>query len=326
MKYIVGVDIGATNLRVALADSSGNIIVKVTDRTVKKGKGIDLTNQVIRLIKTVLNRASVNVGDVKGIGIGTIGPLDLKKGVITKPANLQLSEVPLREPLEDKFKVPVYILNDCVAAVVGEKVFGAGKHLENLVYITISTGIGSGVFVNGTLLLGKDGNAHEVGHMVVDIEGKIVCGCGKRGHWEAYASGTGIPKYAKYLLETKFGKEAEKSSIYAKAMAGILTAKDVYDAAKQGDEIALKIVEEVGRINAIGIANVINIYDPSLITLGGSVVLKNVNLVLDPILRNVSKYTINRIPEIMITPLGEDIVLLGAIGSVIIDVNTIPKD
>ena len=274
----------------------------------------------------MLNRASVNVGDVKGIGIGTIGPLDLKKGVITKPANLQLGEVPLREPLEDKFKVPVYILNDCVAAVVGEKVFGAGKHLENLVYITISTGIGSGVFVNGTLLLGKDGNAHEVGHMVVDIEGKIVCGCGKRGHWEAYASGTGIPKYAKYLLETKFGKEAEKSSIYAKAMAGILTAKDVYDAAKQGDEIALKIVEEVGRINAIGIANVINIYDPSLITLGGSVVLKNVNLVLDPILRNVSKYTINRIPEIMITPLGEDIVLLGAIGSVIIDVNTIPKD
>ena len=206
--------------------------------------------------------------------------------------------------------MPAYLVNDCVSAVIGERHFGAGRDHENLVYITISTGIGGGVYVNGHLLLGKDGNAHEIGHMVIDSEGKLECGCGKRGHWEAYSSGSGIPKLARLLVGTY--REYFVESVL-KDKLETLTSKDVYDAAKMGDAFALKVVEEASKYNAMGIANVVNMYDPSLITMGGSVTLHNVELVVEPIKQLAQEYIINRMAEVKVTPLGDDVGLYGAI-------------
>ncbi|HDD64467.1 MAG: ROK family protein [Thermoprotei archaeon] len=326
--YIIGVDIGATYTRVALADNEGKILDKVVRHTVREGEGILLTRQIIDMIREVSSRNHVDFKMVKGIGIGTIGPLDLKKGVITKPANLPLGEVPLRNPLREEFKVDVYILNDAVAGAVAEKFFGKGREYKNVVYVTISTGIGCGVFVDGNLLLGKDGNAHEMGHIVVDLEGRLKCGCGQYGHWEAYASGSGIPKFARLLISEMPEDMVRKSLLYrmVKGDFSKLNAKHVYDAAREGDKVALKIVDEVGRINAIGIANVITAYDPSIITIGGSVALNNVDLVLNPIRKHVGKYTVNRVPRIEITELGGDIVLIGAVATVVNELNTIPED
>jgi len=211
--------------------------------------------------------------------------------------------------------LPVYILNDCVTAVVGEHHFGIGKNIDNLVYITLSTGIGGGVYVDSHLLIGKDGNAHEIGHIVIDYEGRLVCGCGKRGHWEAYCSGKNIPNFVRLLLRDK-AEKAEKSPLFKLANEGTLTAKDVFDAAKRGDSFAREVVKEIGRLNAIGFANVTNVYDPELITVGGSVALNNPKLVLEPIKRYINEYVINRPPRIEITPLGGDIVLLGALALV----------
>ena len=311
--YGVGVDIGATYIRVALADGKGDIVDKMTEPTVKTGESLDLTHQIIRMIKALLENNSVGKECLIGIGVGTIGPLDLKKGAIINSPNLPFKEVPLLEPLEKAFEVRVKILNDCTAAVVGEKIFGADKGLDNIVYITISTGIGGGAYVDGHLLIGKDGNAAEIGHMVVDPEGLLICGCGKRGHWEAYCFGANIPRYARILLSRKAGIESSLVYKYAEGDLRNLTAKIIYGAAREGDEVALEIVEKINTYNAVGVTNVINVYDPELITLGSSVVLNNVDLVVEAIKEKVGGYVMNRLPEIRVTPLAGDVVLYGAI-------------
>jgi len=313
-EYAIGVDIGATNLRVALGDSDGKIYKRITERTPREGDELTISHKISEMIKSLLTERELE--KVRGIGIGTIGPLDLKRGAIVNTPNLPFRYIPLREPLEESFKLPVYILNDCVAAVVGERYFGIGKGIANLVYITLSTGIGGGVYVDSHLLIGKDGNAHEIGHMVIDYEGRLVCGCGKRGHWEAYCSGKNIPNLVKLLLEDKKLKDVEKSVLFKLITKGELTAKDVFNAAKKGDSFAKEVIEEIGRLNAIGFANVTNVYDPELITVGGSVALNNPKLVIEPINRYINDYVINRTPRIEITPLGGDIVLLGALALV----------
>ncbi len=314
MPYVVGVDIGATNLRVVVADDSGTFLSHISERTVREGPGTALTAQVARLIKTALQNAGISEDAIKGIGIGSIGPLDLREGAIINTPNLPFDYVPLAKPLREKFGKPVNLLNDCTAAVVGERFFGAGKGLDNLVYITISTGIGGGAYVDGNLLIGKDGNAAEIGHMVIDPEGRLICGCGRPGHWEAYCSGSGIPKLTR--LEIKKRNLTTSQTLVLQLAGGRLeniTAKMVFDAAREGDSFAIDIIRMVGRYNAIGIANVINVYDPSLITIGGSVALKNKDLIFPYIHKFVDNFAVNRIPEIRPTPLGGDVVLYGAI-------------
>lgn len=308
---VAGVDIGATYTRVVIADEKGRILERTKFETPRSSREA-VPASIARAIRELLKRVGGSERDLKGIGVGSIGPLDVKRGVIVRAANLPLENVPIVEPLESEFGVNAYLVNDCVAAVIGEKHMGAGREHNNLVYITISTGIGGGVYVDGRVLLGKDGNAHEIGHMVIDAEGKLVCGCGKRGHWEAYSSGSGIPKLAKLLAEEK-PELFKRSMLASKGDPLKLTSKDVYDAAKAGDAFAKVVVEEAAKYNAMGVANVINVYDPSLITVGGSVALNNVELVVEPLKRMVHQYVVNRVPEIIVTPLGEDVGLYGAV-------------
>jgi len=163
---------------------------------------------------------------------------------------------------------------------------GAGKGLKNLTYITLSSGVGGGVIVDCTLLIGKDGNAAEIGHMVIDLEGRLTCNCGGRGHWEAYCSGSGIPKLAKYLVKSRLD-HFRGTLVEDLAERGELTPKPLFELARRGDKGALKIIEEVSRLNAIGFANVDTFYDPELITIGGSIALNNPELVLKPIAANM---------------------------------------
>jgi len=315
-KIAVGIDLGGTNIRVALGDEKGRILARASERTEKTKGPEGVSKQIIRIIYRL--KRNTGIKEIAGLGIGSTGPLNLKKGGLMKPTNIPYDFIPLVEPLKDEFHVPVYLLNDCSAAVVGERFFGAGKKHENLAYITLSTGIGGGVYVDGHLLIGKDGNATEIGHFTIDYEGRLLCSCGKRGHWEAYCSGNGIPNYVELLLSNKSREEAE-SSLLMKAAAGDpkrVTPKILYDCAKAGDPLALEIIEKIGRLNAIGFACVVDAYDPSLITVGGSIALRNVDLVIEPIRRHVNDYARNRVPEIKITPLGDDVVLYGALAMV----------
>jgi glucokinase len=307
--FFVGVDLGATKVRVALADSTNRIHRKIRENTVRDSSGEKLIEQVCSLIRGVGGR---ELDRVQAIGVGSIGPLDYRREVLLNPANLPVGEVYLGESLREEFKLPVYILNDCTTAVLGEKVFGLGRDSNNLFYVTLSSGIGGGAIVDGKLLIGKDGNAVEIGHIVVDMEGRLVCGCGGRGHWEAYCSGKNIPSFVKYLVETYPG-EFLGGRIRELLKGGNLTTEKLFQLAREGDEYALKIVREIGRINAVGFANINTAYDPELITMGGAIAHNNPSLILEPIISQIKEYTINRIPEIKITPLGDDIVLYGAI-------------
>ncbi|MEM2618383.1 MAG: ROK family protein, partial [Candidatus Hadarchaeales archaeon] len=196
--------------------------------------------------------------------------------------------------------------------------FGAGRGVNDLVYITISTGIGAGVIVDGHVLMGKDGNAHEIGHTVIDFEGRLVCGDGKRGHWEAYCSGRNIPNYVRMRISQQ-PKEFEGSWLHRNTGGDLrrITTEELFRGAKQGDKFCLRLVRELGELNAIGVANAVNAYDPALVSLGGSVVLQNRQLVLGPIRRGLKKYVLNRPPKIVVTPLGEDVVLHGAVAVVL---------
>ena len=314
--YAVAVDLGATNLRVALGLRDGSFVAKKSEPTDTASGNLAISRQIIRMAKSMQEENRLPKERLRGIGIGSIGPLNPRKGGIDKPANIpQYDFIPLVKPLHGEFGVTVTLLNDCAAAVVGEKEIGAGVREENLVYITISSGIGAGVYVDGHLLLGKDGNAHEIGHMVIDSEGKLACGCGRRGHWEAYCSGRNIPNYARLLLR-QWGVDAFKKSLLYYRTSGDLSnlaAKTVYECAAQGDELCARLLEEVGRLNAVGFANVVNLYDPSLVTVGGSVTLNNPAVTLEPVVAHIGDYLFNRAPKIQVTELGEDIVLCGAL-------------
>lgn len=310
--FIVGVDVGATNTRVALANLSGEILDKIKIKTPRKGDRLTIASLIYNIIK---ERYSNYLDKIVGVGIGTIGPIDLKKGMVVNAPNSPIKTFELREPLLEWLGKPVYVANDCVVAVWGEYLFGAGKGRKNIVYITLSTGIGGGVIVNGVLLLGKQGNAHEIGHITIDYDSKLRCGCGGYGHWEAYAGGSNIPRYAKYIVETQeLPVELTRSPLYNMLMSEQpVTTEKIFEYAKQGDKLALYIVEKVSRANIAGVASTINTYDPEVVTIGGSIALYNKELVVKPIVENVSRSIVTPLPEILVTPLGEDVVIKGAI-------------
>jgi len=308
----VAIDIGATWIRIAIADSDGKFLGKCKIRTLARGSPREFMENIISALKRMLS--SENINEIYGIGIGSIGPLDIRRGVILKSPNIQIRDIPIVDFLQKKLGAPTYIVNDCTAGVIGEKFFGLGKKTDNLVYVTLSSGIGGGAIVDGNVLFGKDGNAVEIGHFVVDMERRLKCGCGGYGHWEAYTSGANIRKYVKLLILEKYGVDAYRESMLSKTPMDQISYEVLIECAKNMDHLALDVLNNVGRINAIGLANVINAFDPELITIGGSIALKNPKeLIFEPILRNLDEYVINRVPRIKITELGEDIILYGAL-------------
>ncbi len=298
MRKIVGIDIGGTNVRAALADERGRLLHVLYRRTDPK----NLIGQIFELVE--------EFSDYDGIGVSAGGPLDINRGTLLTPPNLDVADMEIVRPIERRFGTKCYLLNDCVAGVMAEKFFGAGRSHRNVVYLTFSTGIGGGVIVDNHLALGKDGNAHEVGHFLFEPDSRVRCGCGAYGHWEAFCGGKNMPKYAKYLLRTLYrGKETRLRG------ARDLRAEDIFGA--KGDRIAVDIARRVCMISAIMVANVVNAYDPEVVSIGGSIMLNNRSLFLDAIGRYSRSYAINRMPKVMATPLGHNVCLLGAVASVL---------
>lgn len=303
-RLYAAVDVGATNVRVAGGDEDG-LKEKVSERTDRDHGADGVSAQITRMIR------SLEIEEPISIGVGSIGPIDICTGSIVNTPNFPFKTIAVMEPLTFEFHVPVRMLNDCSAAVLGEQMFGAGKGLRNIAYVTLSTGLGGGAIVDGHLLVGKDGNAVEIGHLTIDPGSPLVCGCGCRGHWEAYCSGDNIPNFARLLLDD-WGDDSLLLELADGDPTGI-TAKILFDVAKKGDPAAKHVVSKIGEVNAVGFADIVNAFDPGLITVGGSIALRNPDLTLQPILENIDRHLINRRPDIKITPLGEDAVLYGAL-------------
>ncbi|WP_115864710.1 ROK family protein [Halorussus litoreus] len=311
MAYYAGVDLGATNVRAAVADDEGDVVSVYRRDTPGGPTGIAVTEAVLECIREACAAADVAPERIRAAGIGSIGPLDLAEGAVDNPANLPdtIDRIPLTGPvgqLVDSDRV--YLHNDTVAGVIGER-FYSDRNPDDMVYLTISTGIGAGVCVDGDVLTGWDGNAGEVGHMVVDPRGRRTCGCGREGHWEAYCSGENVPEYARLLAE-----DAGDLDTDLPLEAPDFSAADVFEAAGE-DAFADHVVEQVAHWNALGVTNVAQAYAPLVVYVGGAVALKNEELVVDPIRERLDGLVFNNVPDVQLTNLGDDVVLKGAIAS-----------
>lgn len=299
VKYALAVDLGATNLRVALGNDQGKILIKLKEKTIHAGNKDAIARQILRMICLILQSKK----PIAGVGIAAVGPLDFKRKAIVHTPNIPVPVIPLT-PLK-KTKKPTYLLNDASAAVLGEKYYGLGKNHENIVYITISSGIGGGAIVDNHFLWGEDGNAAEIGHMIVDSTYNLPCSCTKgKGHWQSYASGNTIAPFCKIWLQEKGISKIPFE----------LTTETILTAAEQGNSIAQKFVDELGTISARALSNIIVAYSPSLITLGGSVVLYHPDLFFRSIKGKIDPFL--KIPTMEVTSLGENIGLLGALAAV----------
>ena len=303
---IVAIDLGATNLMVGVA-RDGEIVSRRTVPTPKGPSGQAVTNAVLETVDSVLQTTGFESADVTGVGVGTIGPLDTEAGVVVGPPNLSedIEGVPLAGPLGDHFDAPVDIENDAIAGLIGERAHEPDPP-ENMAYLTLSTGIGAGVAVDGVVLRGWGGNAAEVGHFVIDSGREVTCGCGRDGHWEAYGGGVNIPTYARSLTDEFEGQTDLPLD------DPDFDAKDVFDRAGN-DVLADIVIHRLERWNALGLANLVHAYAPEVVSVGGSVALKNPELVIDPLRERLPPLVTTRVPEIRETPLGADAVLCGAV-------------
>ncbi|SDX79900.1 ROK family protein [Halobellus clavatus] len=310
MAYYVGVDLGATNIRSVVADGDGTIIGAADDGTPQGPTGIAVTEAVLGVVREACEAAGVDPERANAAGIGAIGPLDLAEGTVEDPANLPdtIDRIPLTGPISKLLDTErVFLHNDTVAGVIGER-FHSERNPDDMVYLTISSGIGAGVCVDGNVLAGWDGNAGEVGHLTLDPEGKITCGCGHDGHWEGYCSGNNIPDYAEYLAEVEGVETALPLG------EPDFSAVDVFEHAAD-DAFAAHVVDRLGHWNAMGVANIVHSFAPLVIYVGGAVALNNPEQVLGPIRERMDEMVMTNVPEIRLTTLGDDVVVKGALAS-----------
>ncbi|MBN2154249.1 MAG: ROK family protein [Candidatus Lokiarchaeota archaeon] len=314
---LIAVDIGGTSVRVAIAPVDDLRALAKLKQDTAKTDPMAVSRQVIAMIEDLLKKQGVGTEELSAISIATAGPIDAAKGEVFNNANLGFKVIPLKAPISERFpSVPVYIINDCRSAVLGVHCFEAkGDEKDNVGYITISTGIGGGFVVNGHLVLGKEGNASEVGHGVVAPRSGVRCNCGAEGCWEAFCSGWSVAKHARAALDARPGQGKALLDL-VKGDKETITAKDVYEAARKGDEVAKGVVDQATFYNAIGIGLINNFYDPKVIFLGGSM-LKDEQQILPPLQEIFAKrtieFTINHPPRLAKTALGDDVGLLGAL-------------
>jgi len=292
----IGVDFGATYTRFGLWED-GVLIKKLVYGTPRKRSQIA---EMFRDAFGFLKRWGANLKTP--VGIASVGPLSIGEGLVVNPPNIGRITINLRDIIKKIHGAEPVILNDCTAAALAESTVGPWKGRKNIVYVTLSTGIGGGAIVDGHLLIGKNGNAVEIGHLVVDYESTIRCGCGGLGHWEAMCSGTGIPKLVKELYSKTLWRSAE----------------EVFDAASKGDERARKIIEKISELNAAGFASVVNAYDPEVLIVGGGVALNHPHEMVYAAAKKAKKFLTLQ-ARIVTSTLGHDAPLLGACVAAAID-------
>ncbi|MGC9771408.1 ROK family protein [Fervidobacterium islandicum] len=300
--YVVGIDLGGTFFKVGLVDAKDGRILRKIERETKVEEGRDKV--VERMAQAVLEVTEGN--EYVGVGVGSPGSIDHDKGVVRFSPNFpDWVNFELGEKLSSFLSKPVFVENDANAFVLGERWFGAGKGHEHIVALTLGTGVGGGVISHGVLITGKDGIGTELGHVIVEPNGPL-CGCGNYGCLEAIASATAIKRMA---LEGQ--KKFPESEIF---LAEEVNAKVVFDAARNGDLLGKTIVDRVVNALAVGVANFIHIFNPSIVVIGGGVSRAG-DILFMPLKEKVHHLVMPSFRgtyEIVQSPLVEDAGILGA--------------
>lgn len=279
----IGIDVGGTNVKIALVSDGGNIIYSNSIPT-RAEMGYEYTiNSMKEAIKDLLKETNSQPKDIEGMGFGFPGQIDCQNGVVRLAPNIPgWVDVPIAEIMEKEFGIPTRVDNDVRCAALGELNFGAGVGCENLICITVGTGIGSGLIINGKLVRGASNAAGEIGHIKLDIKEGPLCGCGDRGCLEAFASGPSIVAMAEEYIK------GGKSTKYRELANPEITPYIVSEAAKQGDAVAKRIFTIMGEYIGVGLASVVNLLNPEKIIIGGGVAAAG-DILMNPIKETLVK-------------------------------------
>ncbi len=310
MKYYVGIDLGGTNIVAGVVDENYNIIATAKTKTNCPRPEKAIADDMAKMALEAVKNAKLTIDDIEWIGIGTPGIANSKTGIIEYSNNLGFNNTPMVKYIQETIDKPVFIENDANAAAYGEYVAGAAKGAKNAVCITLGTGVGGGIIIDGKIYSGSNFAGAEIGHTVVEVDG-AQCSCGRKGCFEAYSSATGLIRMTKEAIaenpECTMAKMAEEK--------GKVTARTSFDAMRAGDSVAKAVVDKYIKYLAAGITNTINIFQPDILCIGGGVCNEGDPLLL-PVRELVKKevYTRNspKNAEIVIAKLGNDAGIIGA--------------
>ena len=306
--YVLGIDIGGTNTVFGIVDARGNVIAS---SSIKTGKHADFNDYLDELYSEASHLIEANeaTDKIQGIGIGAPNA-NYYTGEINNAANLPWKDVKLAQLVSEKFGIPVAVTNDANAAALGEMTYGAARGLKDFIMITLGTGVGSGIGINGQVVYGHDGLAGELGHLIIKRNNGRLCGCGRTGCLEAYCSATGVARSAREFLEIR-----TEPSILRNLPIEEITSKDVYDAAIQGDQIAKDIFNYTGTLLGEAMADMTVFSSPEAFILFGGLA-KSGELLLRPMREAMDRTMLSAFkgkPKIILSELKEaDAAVLGA--------------
>ncbi len=310
-KWLVGVDLGGTNIKFAFLSDDGDILYRWSIPTDVTNDGQNIIPDIASSILQKLHESNKTTNDVKGIGIGVPAFMNMETGFIYEAINLGWKDIDIKSELEQRLMLPVVIDNDANVAAIGEMWRGAGTGSKDLLCITIGTGIGGGIIINGEIIHGTNGMAGEIGHITVNPENGILCNCGKHGCLETISSATGMVRQA--IAEINNYPESLLAEAY-KQTKGHITAKMIVQAAIEKDAYALKIVDTSSYYLGLAIANIANTINPSRIVIGGGV-SKGGSLLMNSIQKYFNQFALARVQmgaDLAIATLGNDAGVIGA--------------
>jgi glucokinase len=262
----LGIDLGGTKILTAVANTQGDMLSRDHSITPAKEGQEAVVKSILESVGRALDQARISAPDLTAVGVGAPGLSNPETGILFTSPNLPgWKDVPLRDIIENELGKKTFLINDANAAAVGELYFGAGRGARNFIYITVSTGIGGGIIIDGKICTGSIGTAGELGHMVINDEGPL-CNCGNRGCWEALASGTALAREARHEI-----KNGATTSILQLAGGDLekINAEVIHEAAQDGDRLATELIARIAYYLGVGLANLINIFNPEVIVIGG---------------------------------------------------------
>lgn len=307
-KWLVGVDLGGTTIKMAFINKEGDILHKWEIPTDKSEKGSKIPADIAKALDERLNQLGKTKEQLEGIGIGAPGAVSSQDGSVYVAVNLGWeTNFPLKDRLTTETGLPVVVENDANVAALGEMWKGSGKGAANLLLVTLGTGVGGGVIANGEIVRGVNGAGGEIGHMAIAFDGGIQCNCGKTGCLETVASATGVVRLARKALQTSHGPSILRE-------VPELSSKIIFDAAKENDELAKNVVNELSHYLGFSLANAAAVINPEKIIIGGGV-SKAGETLLKPLREHFQLYAFPRVAEgveLAIASLGNDAGVIGA--------------
>lgn len=308
-RYVIGVDLGGTNVRASLITRDGEIVRQARRPSLQDHQPSATLDQIVGAAAEVIEEEALGTGDVLGVGIGLPGIMDIGTGICFWSPNFpQWKDVPIGPEVGKGLGMPAFILNDAKCAALGELIHGAGKGARNMVMITLGTGIGGAIVVDGRLLIGPNGSIGEVGHHTIDPNGRL-CGCGNFGCWEAMCARDAIIERTDRKLQS-----GRPSLLRQTAPRGGVTPELLSRAAAEGDALAREVLEETGFYVGVGVANLINMLNPERFVIGGGIAQAG-DALFDPVRRTVASRAVplqHSTAHIVPARLGDNAGVMGA--------------